>query len=319
MRSTLASAASAFSLASLASLASAQLDKPIIDPEFPGGGLDSLDEGLNDNLELPGNTTWDPWDAGWIPEDCKTITEGAELNPMDVISFNIHYDDCEDPWVMCRHKDSPIDEQTIVDTFGKLPVHFRSFVRHMVFVPGDPSAGSTGDNVQMNGELGITVFVHETAHSMDGHGFPDIGGFSESQIWLDAYNNDSAVPDAYAQTSQQENFAQQTVVALYDKVVPDGIGTIQPNFEAIQNQYTAIQNYGEDLITPGGECTSRLENSAPVEVGASARMRPTGPKPDVSLSKNTKVLKPSPMKDTMELREFRNGKVAGKKVVKLNK
>ncbi|KAK2758796.1 hypothetical protein FQN54_003488 [Arachnomyces sp. PD_36] len=314
MRSTLASAASALSLASLAA---AQLDKPIIEPEFPDGGLGSLDQGLEDNLAVPGNT-WDLWDAGWIPEDCKTLAEAAEFNPLDIISFNIQYDDCEDPWVMCRHKDSEFDEQAIVDTFGKLPVHFRSFVRHMIFVPGDPSAGSAGDNVQMNGELGISVFVHETAHSMDGHGFPDIGGFSVSQIWLDAYNNDTAVPDAYAQSSQQENFAQQTVVALYDLVVPDGIGTVQPNYQAIQNQYTAIKTYGADLITPGGQCTSRLENSAPVEIGASAKMR-FGAKPDVSLSKNTRVIKPSPMKDTMELREFKSGKVVEKRVVKLNK
>lgn len=306
------------SAVSMASLASAALDKPVIEPEFPDGGLDSLSQGLNDNLSPPGNT-WKVWDEGWIPEDCKSMIEGTDFSVFDVIPFDINYDDCGDAWVMCRHKDSPLTEQDIVDTFGKIPVRFRSFVRHMLFLPGNAGAGSTGDNVVMNGDLGITVFIHETAHSVDGHGFPDIGGFSESQIWIDAYDADSAVPDSYAQSSQAENFAQQSVVAIYDKVVPDGIGTIQPNFAAIQNQYSAIQTHGEDLIRPDGECASRLENSEPVEMGASAKMRPTTSKPDVSLRKTTKVIKPVPMGD-FEIHEFdAQGNVKGTKVHKLRK
>lgn len=315
MRSVALSAAA--SAASLASLASAQLDKPVIDPEFPSGGLD---QGLNDHLRAPGSS-WDAWEEGWIPEDCKNMIEGTEFSVQDITPFNIHYDDCEDPWVFCRHKDSPLSEDYIVDAFGKMPVRFRSFVRHMLFVPGTESAGSSGDNVRMNGDLPITVFIHETAHSFDGHhGLPDIeGGFSASQAWLDAYNADSAVTDDYGQTSQAENFAQQTVVALFDSNVPDGVASIQPSWQSIENQFRLIQDRAADILRPDGTCTSRLENSAPVEKGGSARLRPSAStKPDVSLKGKIKVIEPVPMGADMEMAQYdASGKVVGTKVVKI--
>jgi len=318
MRSVALSAAA--SAVSLASLASAQLDKPVIDPEFPGGGLGGLDQGLNDNLHAPGSS-WEAWEEGWIPEDCKNMVEGSEFSVQDITPFNIKYDDCETPWVFCRHKDSPLSEDTIVDTFGKLPVRFRSFVRHMLFVPGTESAGSSGDNVQMNGELGVSVFIHEVAHSFDGHhGIPEIeGGFSASQAWLDAYNADSAVPDGYAQSSQAENFAQQTVVALFDSNVPDGVASVQPSWQSIENQFRLIQDRAADILRPDGTCTSRLENSPSVEKGGSAKLRPSAStKPDVSLKGKTKVIEPVAMGTEMEMAEYdANGKVVGTKVVKI--
>ncbi|CAM1510704.1 Fc.00g010390.m01.CDS01 [Cosmosporella sp. VM-42] len=299
----------------LASVASATLDKPVIQPPFPDGGLQSLDQGLDGSLATVKNT-WAVWEPGWIPQDCKNLIQSTQYSAADVITLQIQYDDCKDPWVFCRHKDSPLSEQQIVDTWGRLPVHFRSFVRHMLFLPGTASAGSAGDNVQMNGNLGISVYTHETAHSMDGHGFPDIGGFSVSQIWLDAYNADSAVPDDYSRSSQQENFAQQIVVALYDKVVPGGIGNVQPNFQAIFNQYHTILEHADQLLSAGGECTSRLQNSAPVQIDGTFKM--TSAKPDVSLSPDTKVLKSIPMGDTIVIYEYdTNGKVSGKKTVKI--
>jgi hypothetical protein len=306
--------------ASVVSLASAALDKPVINPPFPGGGLDSLGQGLLENLK-PTYSTNDDWGAGYIPKDCKTIADGNGFSPFDITPFNIHYEDCGDVWIFCRHKDSPLSKIDMIDIFGRLPVHMRQFIRHIIALPGTKSAGSSGDNIQMNGDIGITVYVHEIGHSLDSHAFdPSYGApFSNSKVWIDNYNKDSAVTDSYAQVSQQENFAQETVVSLYDKVVPGGIGTIQPNWQAIFHQYATLQGYIGDVIIPGGRCTHRLANSEPVLKGNSAKFRlARESKPDVSLSSDVIEIKPIPMGETIELTEYDDaGKVAGSKVVNI--
>lgn len=299
----------------------AQLDKPVIQPNFPGGGLGSLGQGLLDHL-APTMSTWDHWGAGWIPQDCKTLAEGSGFSAQDITTFNIHYQDCGDVWIFCRHKDSPIGEVHAIDLFGRLPVRMRSFIRHIILLPGTPSAGSIDDNIQMNGDVDITVFVHEVGHSLDSHAFnPGYGvPFSTSSVWVDNYNQDSAVADYYAQTNQQENFAQETVVSLYDKVVPGGIGTIQPNWQAIFHQYATLEGYIGDVIVPGGTCSNRLGNSPPVPQANSVITSPSlSAQPDVSLSGNVTEIEPIPMGSTIELTEFDEaGRPVGKRTIQLN-
>lgn len=306
--------------AGLASVASARLDKPIINPTFSGGGLDSLAQGLLDHL-APTQSTHDNWGAGYIPEDCKNLAKSNGFSPFDVTPFNIHYSDCNDVWIFCRHKDSPLSQIDMIDLFGRMPVHMREYIRHVIALPGSKSAGSSGDNIQMNGAVGITVFVHETGHSLDSHGFDPKYGvpFSNSKTWLDNYNMDTAVCDSYAQSSQQENLAQETVVGLYDKVVPGGVGNIQPNWKAIFHQYATVQGYLGDILTPGGTCRHRLANSKPVPMGDSAKFRrDLGPAPDVSLSSDVIEIESIPMGSSIRITEFdESGNPIGSKDVPL--
>ncbi|OAR01581.1 hypothetical protein LLEC1_00869 [Akanthomyces lecanii] len=302
-------------------LASAGLNKPIINPQFPNNGLGSLGPGLMQHLR-PAKRTWDKWGPGWIPEDCKNLAKSNNLSPFDITPFNIHYEDCPDSWVFCRHKDSPLSETDMMDLFGRMPVKMRSYIRHIIALPGSRSAGSAGDNIQMNGDCEITVFVHETGHSLDSHAFdPKYGApFSNSRVWLDNYGQDSAVCDGYAQSSQQENLAQETVVGLFDKVVPGGVGTVQPNWKAIFHQYATVQGYLGDQILPGGTCSHRLANSRPVPMGDSKKSRRgLGPEPDVSLSSHVTEIEPIAMGDAIVLTQYNDaGEAIGKREVALN-
>ena len=209
----------------------------------------------------------------------------------------------------------------MIDIFGRLPVRMRQFIRHVISLPGTKSAGSSGDNIQLNGPIDITVYAHEIGHSLDSHAFdPKYGApFSNSQVWIDNYNMDSAVTDDYAQTSQQENFAQETVVSLYDKVVPGGIGTIQPNWKAIFHQYATLQGYIGDTIIPGGTCSHRLANSPAVPKSSSAKARINTAKPDVSLSHKVTGIAAIPMGRTIQLTEYDDaGNAVGSRVVALS-
>lgn len=99
------------------------LDKALINPAID---FSQIDQGLLNNL-TPAQSTVDQWGAGWIPQDCKTITEGAGFKATDIEVFNVHYTDvrvssmshcfcsltngllqCPDVWIMCRHNQSPM-------------------------------------------------------------------------------------------------------------------------------------------------------------------------------------------------------------------
>lgn len=251
-------------------LVHANLDKPIINPAIP-----ALDQGLLDHLK-PTHSSHSEWGAGWIPQGCYDKAKDYGFSPSDFIPFNIVYDDCPNlPWVFCRHKDAPISEITIIDTFGRFPVRMRQYQRHMIFVPGNDFGASYGDTL-ISGQGKITLFAHEIAQSLDSHAFdPSLLPFYNSKPWLDAYNQDSAVSDSTAQSEQLENFAQELVIALFDKVVPGGIGSVEPNWQAIFHAYATIQGYIGDVIIPGGQCDPnvRLQNTPAVPMRPSAKFR----------------------------------------------
>jgi len=72
----------------VATLAQAQrLTKPTLQ-----NSLDYLQDGLMKNLH-PVHSTNTQWANGWIPQDCSDMTKGAGLNPSDVSTYEVKYDD----------------------------------------------------------------------------------------------------------------------------------------------------------------------------------------------------------------------------------
>jgi hypothetical protein len=57
-----------------------------------------------------------------------------------------------------------------------------------------------------------------------------------------------------------ENFAQEVVVAAYDKIVPGGIAGLVPNYEDIYNQFVNVQEVMGDELCPGGACDRLFED-----------------------------------------------------------
>lgn len=55
-----------------------------------------------------------------------------------------------------------------------------------------------------------------------------------------------------------ENFAQEVIVALFDKVVPGGLGTVSPNWNNIFHQYATVQSKLGDILIPGGTCNRKF-------------------------------------------------------------
>lgn len=79
----------------------------------------------------PRASTKHSWNDNYIPQSCKKIATKFKLDPNDFSVFDVKYDDCAEPWTMCRHKDAKFTEKDIVDNFGSMPVHVRSYIRYV--------------------------------------------------------------------------------------------------------------------------------------------------------------------------------------------
>ncbi|RDW70674.1 uncharacterized protein DSM5745_08185 [Aspergillus mulundensis] len=256
-----AAAASALFL----TFARAQLDKPALT-----SNLDYLLEGNANNLPTV-NRQIAIWASGYIPKDCQDLGAGEGYDASEFEVYEVTYDDCADPWLFCRHKDVETTIETAAETFSKLPVKVRDWVRQILLLPGADSAFAINGNVAFFGSTGgnVDVMIHESAHGLDG--FAAFGeNLSTSEGFLAAYDADTHVPDDYARSSQAENVAQNTVVAVYDKNVPGGFPGVQEQYTAILNQYSYIEDKAGDALLPGGTCDRHLENSETVVLGSAA-------------------------------------------------
>lgn len=75
--------------------------------------------------------TQSKWSPGYIPAGCKSSTERFDYNPQDLEVYSVKYDDCEDPWVFCRHKDSPVaadDIFTVISPRFYKPVQITNLI-----------------------------------------------------------------------------------------------------------------------------------------------------------------------------------------------
>ncbi|KAM7199793.1 hypothetical protein V8F20_005663 [Naviculisporaceae sp. PSN 640] len=256
----------AIAATALLGVASAQNpSKNNISPAFNFGRMET---DFRNNMH-PTQSTRDYWGDGWIPEGCRNIANWKGLNPNDFIVFNVHYNDCSEPWSFCRHKNAGASEIDMIDMFGRLPVRMRSYIRHFMATPGlnDGAAAfiyQSGD-VVFEDRPNLGTFVHEVSHSMDWHALRQYGSpFSSTKIWQDNFWADKASVSDYSKTNWVEHFAEVGIIGVYDKLVPGGIGTIQPNWRDIFHQYATYQGYLGDNILPGGTCRNRFANSAPV-------------------------------------------------------
>ncbi|KAK2612275.1 hypothetical protein QQS21_001701 [Conoideocrella luteorostrata] len=187
----------------------------------------------------------------------------------------------------------------MIDIFGRMPVHMRSYIRHLVATPGlnDGAAAftySNGDCV-FESAPALSTMIHETSHSLDWHALPQYSQpFSGTNVWQDNYNQDSNTPTGYGRTNWMEDFAETGMVGVFDKVVPGGFGTLASNWNQIFHQYATYQGYLGDVILPGGSCRNGFANTAPVRKDSGLSSQEVGLKPDVKImSPNVTIIIPS--------------------------
>ena len=96
-----------FFLAALATLCPvvAQLNKPVLQPPLDLDG--SMESQLRSTLPKH-SFQISQWTSGYLPEACKTEAQSQKFKPADLVVFNVTYNDCVVPFVVCRHKSAPV-------------------------------------------------------------------------------------------------------------------------------------------------------------------------------------------------------------------
>ncbi|KAH8810874.1 hypothetical protein F5884DRAFT_261915 [Xylogone sp. PMI_703] len=273
------------------------LNKPVL---FSDGLSPHVDSVFWQHL-APTHSTWDEWGWGWIPQACLNVVQGTSFSPYDMEIYNVHYDDCGSAWVICRHHNAQMSVIDIIDVFGRVPVQDRDWTQHVVALPADaPSAETGGAVTTFHGDCYVpSIAIHEMTHTLDayvndvtgdGTGQSSNGPFSASSQYKQAVAKDSCVPDPYANTNYQEDYAQVSVLAMYEKVNPGGLDPIG-SWRCLVNSKNSLDTTIGREITPGGKCTRRWADSTIVSMGPAAGNkkrslwskrsgRKVGPKPE---------------------------------------
>ncbi|KAI1404742.1 hypothetical protein F4819DRAFT_483239 [Hypoxylon fuscum] len=248
---------------------------PAISPPFDYEG--SIEKGLQESLPLT-QFTIDYFSHGEIPQDCKDRAKD-HYNASDFEVFSVTYEDCGQPWIMCRLKSANVSADTMATTFGQMPLGMREFVKHVMVVKPEALPGaaaiSSGDTIMVTDEsYRLFIFAHEMSHSIDSHQEvpwvtpPGKGGLSISKHWQDEYSEDNATISGYARSSWSENLAETGIVALFHNVVPNGVHALAHDPSSVYHQYATYQTAYRDIITPTKErnCTHRQRDSPLVHV-----------------------------------------------------
>ena len=132
---------------------------PVVKPETPH--LKDLPKYLPKT-----NYTAKKWKVNLVPYKCLRRLP-KEYHDVDVDVFDVFYEDCDRPWVLCRHTSAQLAAKDMMDNIGQLPVQLRSYTRHWLALP-DPTNGvhaySLDDDVVLYGNIRhATVYVHEVS------------------------------------------------------------------------------------------------------------------------------------------------------------
>ncbi|KAI1204870.1 uncharacterized protein F4807DRAFT_454352 [Annulohypoxylon truncatum] len=245
---------------------------PAIQPPFDFNGI--IEKGLMDNLHpTPSHIKY--LTGNKMPTDCMAHAKEKNHGPDEFEVFEVYYEDCHVPWVMCRLKDTHVNATTMADTFGRMPLGMREFVKHVIlFKPKDlpgAAAWDAGDVIAISEDsFRLYVLAHEMSHSIDAHiEVPGVtpsgkGGLSSSKRWAEQYALDNATVSDYARTLWAENLAETGIIALYNIVVPNGVANLQHNSpRQVFHQYATYTTYYRDIITPGKNqtCKQRVPDS----------------------------------------------------------
>ncbi|OBT66254.1 hypothetical protein VE03_04345 [Pseudogymnoascus sp. 23342-1-I1] len=280
----------------------AELGKPTL---FSDGLSPHVDSVFWEHLK-PTQSTYDKWAWGWIPETCFNHANDNNVSPYDMEMYNVHYTDCDSAFVFCRHNAANLAIAEMIDLFGRLPIHERQYITNVIAVPGAGSAYETSAIVVFQGPVGTpSVFQHEVGHAVDAYHHD--AQSSETDIFKNAINADTCVPDDYSNSSNTEDYTQISVLALYEIVNPGGLDPIG-NWRCLQNQKNVVTRLQGDAMTPGGTCTFRWADAAIVSMGPATGngKRAVGAKPTPNLVAGQPGVKVLPFEHSSKVTKYKN-------------
>lgn len=157
-------------------------DFELLFPEEEGNTILEA-KGLGD-IDGPSSTV-SQWDHGRLPRACWEMATsegpdryiGGECTVAGIEVYNVTYNDCDEPWIVCRCPEAEDNLDTVVADLGRLPVAARENVRYVVMAPNNTSPDTVelegaalywaGDLLIYGNWSSVGLFVHEVAHNLD--------------------------------------------------------------------------------------------------------------------------------------------------------
>lgn len=238
-----------------------------------------------------------------VPQQCKDFGQydGSTCDINNFETREVFYEDCDQSWILCRCPDAQMSMDQLQERLGQVPVGIRSYVGVAIATAQDSCSAVTinGQWIRFQGDCPVSVFLHESGHAIDDN-------FSAGQPWVDAINNDTCVPDGYANTNPVEDFAQVMVMYTYEKQ----FGPVPGDRSCLQHQW--------DLIVPDTRINEAQETKTCVKdkrdtltndkypTPAETTVAPPPPPPSTSTSSDpAPTPDPSQMPPTCKSAKFR--------------
>ncbi|KAK6342256.1 hypothetical protein TWF730_001733 [Orbilia blumenaviensis] len=244
----------------------AQLPRPLIN--YPLGLSPVFDEGFFAGTTAPPATILQ-WAPGKAPQACVNELAWNNCQSGHAVVYNVTYADCPTPWIMCRCDNADLSIYQMTNFFGRMPVHLRSTVRHVMATHGEGCSayaitGPEDGDIVMQGNCNTqSVWLHETGHQLDARGLGNGIGFSTSSTFINALWNDTCVADDYGNTALWEEFAQMTVVSQSHTIY--GYIQQQQYPGCFDSQLNALETaFKTSHLTYGGTCNSRIPSTPTV-------------------------------------------------------
>ncbi|KAI1851136.1 hypothetical protein JX265_013254 [Neoarthrinium moseri] len=202
------------------------------------------------------------WISGIMPQACRDFAILKNLTLGDFSVYEFVFADCARPWVMCQHKESSVKINDLAYTISTTPVLMRQRVRHYMAVgnthDGAAATWSKGDIAFRLDFTQPSIVLHETSHGMDHLALNDFGSpFSATDAWRKNIAADAAVVSDYSNVNWKENFAESTVIAIYDRAMKmsggGGVEAIQGSWRQVYHAYTVVQAFLGDQIWRNSE------------------------------------------------------------------
>ncbi|KAJ7680034.1 hypothetical protein B0H17DRAFT_1206183 [Mycena rosella] len=158
-----------------------------------------------------------------LPTTCGEYLGPGNECVSNMTATAVTYEDCGDPFTICRCGDAEMAMDTAVDRLGRVPVGLRRFIATVLILQNVTARAytnlSTGD-IHLFGDCAMDTWIHEAIHTFDFRLGSQSSALSSSQEWLQAIASDSCVPDTYSLTNEveakfPEDFAQMSVIKVY--------------------------------------------------------------------------------------------------------
>ncbi|KAJ7909067.1 hypothetical protein B0H13DRAFT_1878086 [Mycena leptocephala] len=151
--------------------------------------------------------------------------------------LSVYFEDCGDPFTVCRCGDATMSMDTVLDRLGRVPVGLRRYMGVIVVLADtEPHAFTqTNGDIYLYGDCAMDIWVHEMMHAYD---FAGSTVLSSSSGWAAALRADSCVPDNYSLTNQVESLIG-LCASWGDKNIHGALrGELPPGFTAdcMENQ-----------------------------------------------------------------------------------